>query len=80
MYYSLSFFRTAFFTLLLLSTLARPGKAQIQYAKTVVASQYTDAAREVVSGWFLGTPSGQVPWGAWLIPLFVWGTAIAIMY
>ena len=42
--------------------------------------RYTDAAREVVSGWFLGSPTGEVPWGAWLVPLLVWGTAIAVMY
>lgn len=34
----------------------------------------------VVSGWFLGVPTGQVPWGAWLVPVLIWGTAVAIMY
>ena len=41
---------------------------------------YNDAARETLSGAMLGTPGGQIPWGAWLVPLLVWGTAIAVMY
>lgn len=39
-----------------------------------------DAAREMIANAFLGTQSGQIPWGAWLVPLAVWGTAIALMY
>ena len=41
---------------------------------------YTDAGKAVVDGWFNNSTSGQVPWGAWLVPLLVWGTAIAVMY
>jgi hypothetical protein len=44
------------------------------------SGKYTDAAKNVVEGWFIGSPNGQVPWSAWLVPLFVWGTAITIMY
>ncbi|BCM88962.1 hypothetical protein IAD21_00804 [Abditibacteriota bacterium] len=39
-----------------------------------------EVARGVVSGWFNNVPDGQVPWGAWLVPLIVWGTAIGLMY
>ena len=41
---------------------------------------YTEASKEVAQGWFNGSVTGEVPWGAWLVPLLVWGTAIAVMY
>ena len=41
---------------------------------------YTEASKAVVDGWFNNSASGQVPWGAWLVPLLVWGSAIALMY
>ena len=41
---------------------------------------YTEANKAVVDAWFLNSASGQVPWGAWLVPLLVWGSAIALMY
>ena len=41
---------------------------------------YTQARQAVVEGWFINSASGQVPWGAWLVPLLVWGSAIALMY
>ena len=41
---------------------------------------YTEASKSAVEGWFNGTPTGEVPWGAWLVPLLVWGSAIAVMY
>ena len=41
---------------------------------------YTEASKVVVEGWFVNSASGQVPWGAWLVPLLVWGGAIALMY
>ena len=41
---------------------------------------YSDASKLVVDGWFNNSPTGQVPWGAWLVPLLVWGSAIALMY
>src|SRR5690606_3791485 len=30
--------------------------------------------------WFVGDPTGQVPWGAWLVPLVVWGFFIFVLY
>ena len=41
---------------------------------------YSEASKAVVDGWFNNTVTGEVPWGAWLVPLFVWGGAIALMY
>ena len=41
---------------------------------------YSEASKAVSDGWFEGTVTGQVPWGAWLVPLLVWGSAIALMY
>ncbi len=39
-----------------------------------------EAARQFVSGWFNNVPSGEVPWGAWLVPLVAWGAVILLMY
>ena len=39
-----------------------------------------EIARANVSGWFNNVPGGNVPWGAWLVPLAAWGTAIGLMY
>ena len=41
---------------------------------------YAEANKALVDGWFNNSVTGQVPWGAWLVPLFVWGGAIALMY
>ena len=41
---------------------------------------YAEANKALVDGWFNNSQSGQVPWGAWLVPLLVWGSAIALMY
>ena len=41
---------------------------------------YTEANKAVVDAWFTNSVDGQVPWGAWLVPLLVWGSAIALMY
>ena len=41
---------------------------------------YTEANKAVVDGWFNNSATGQVPWGAWLVPLLVWGSAVALMY
>ena len=41
---------------------------------------YSEASKAVVDGWFNNSVTGQVPWGAWLVPLLVWGSAIALMY
>lgn len=41
---------------------------------------YDSGAKDVVSGWFLGVPSGQIPWSAWLVPLLVWGGFIFLLY
>ena len=41
---------------------------------------YTEAGKGVVDAWFTNSPTGAVPWGAWLVPLVVWGGAVAVMY
>ncbi len=41
---------------------------------------YSEARKAVIDGWFNNSATGQVPWGAWLVPLLVWGSAIALMY
>ncbi|HEX9998476.1 MAG TPA: DUF6785 family protein, partial [Abditibacterium sp.] len=42
--------------------------------------RYGDGAKDLVSQWFLGSQNGQIPWGAWLVPLLVWGTFIFVLY
>ena len=37
-------------------------------------------ARDVISGWFTNTRDGEIPWGAWLVPVLAWGGAIFLMY
>ncbi len=39
-----------------------------------------DAALSVISGWYNGHVTGQVPWGAWLVPVFAWGGAVFLIY
>ena len=41
---------------------------------------YGEASKAVVDGWFNNSANGHVPWGAWLVPLLVWGSAVALMY
>ncbi len=41
---------------------------------------YDDNARDQISGWFIGTQSGQIPWAAWLVPLGVWTTFVFVLY
>ena len=41
---------------------------------------YSEPSKMIVEGWFNNNASGQVPWGAWLVPLLVWGGAVALMY
>ncbi len=41
---------------------------------------YSDGAKDMVGQWFLGNQSGQIPLGAWLVPLVVWGTFIFVLY
>ena len=41
---------------------------------------YTEAGKSVVDAWFTNSPTGAVPWGAWLVPLVVWGGAVAVLY
>jgi hypothetical protein len=42
--------------------------------------RYGDGARDMIGQWFQGGINGQVPWGAWLVPLLVWGTFILVLY
>ncbi len=41
---------------------------------------YNDGAKDMVGQWFLANQSGQIPWGAWLVPLVVWGAFIFVLY
>lgn len=43
-------------------------------------ARYSDSAKDLVSGWFLGTQNGQIPWAAWLVPLAVWTTFVFVLY
>ncbi len=49
-------------------------------ALSASGGKYTDAAKDSIAGWFIGTPGGQIPWGAWLVPLLVWGTFVFVLY
>ncbi len=49
-------------------------------ALSASGGRYTDAAKDAVSGWFVGVPNGEIPWGAWLVPLLIWGTFIFVLY
>ncbi|RYX83507.1 hypothetical protein EON83_13960 [bacterium] len=42
--------------------------------------RFDEAARGTISGWFTNTPSGEIPWSAWLVPVLAWGGAIFLMY
>ncbi|RYG75362.1 hypothetical protein EON80_00875 [bacterium] len=37
-------------------------------------------AKEMVGQWFQGSQGAPMPWGAWMVPLLVWGTFIFILY
>ena len=41
---------------------------------------FGDGAKDLVSQWFLGSQSQQIPWGAWLVPLLVWSAFILVLY
>jgi hypothetical protein len=41
---------------------------------------YGDLNQVVVSNWFIGARDAQVPWGAWLVPLLIWGFFIGVLY
>jgi hypothetical protein len=37
--------------------------------------------RPVVESWYIGLRAGEaIPWGAWLVPLFAWGSFIFVSY
>ncbi len=40
--------------------------------------RYGDTGRAVVESWYTG--NANVPWGAWLVPLFVWGGFVLASY
>lgn len=40
--------------------------------------QYGDVGRSVVEGWYGGAQT--IPWGAWLVPLFAWGSFVLASY
>jgi hypothetical protein len=50
------------------------------YLKPWMTPALSGQGEAAVSGWFQGSPTGSVPWGAWLVPLLVWGTVIMLMY
>ena len=39
---------------------------------------YGDAGKAVAQGWYTG--GGDIPWGAWLVPLFAWGAFVLASY
>jgi hypothetical protein len=42
---------------------------------------YSDSGRAAIDGWFTGLrPDAAIPWGAWLVPLLVWGAFIFLSY
>lgn len=41
---------------------------------------YGPWGHQAVEGWYLGQSGGQIPWGAWLVPIFAWGLLIAVLY
>jgi len=41
---------------------------------------YGDPQRALVADWFQGSHNHQVPWGAWMVPLCVWGFFICVLY
>lgn len=42
---------------------------------------YGPIGHTAVEGWFNGLPpGGTIPWAAWIVPLFAWGTLIFAMY
>jgi hypothetical protein len=42
---------------------------------------YSGSGRGAVEGWFTGLPGGEfIPWGAWMVPLLVWGAFIFVSY
>ncbi len=36
--------------------------------------------RSLVEGWFIGTSGQAIPWGAWLVPLVLWGSFVLVSY
>lgn len=52
-----------------------------QYVKPWLTPALTSAGynRAVVEGWYIGT-KGVVPWAAWMVPLFAWGSVVFASY
>jgi hypothetical protein len=43
------------------------------------SGHYSAAGQKLTEAWFLGN-GGQVPWGAWLMPLLIWSTYVLMTY
>jgi hypothetical protein len=43
-------------------------------------SSYGVQSKELIGQWFQGSQGAAMPWGAWLVPLAVWGTFIFVLY
>jgi hypothetical protein len=50
------------------------------FTPALANGSYDVAGKAAVEGWFSGTPTGAVPWGAWMVPLLTWGMFIFASY
>jgi hypothetical protein len=50
------------------------------FTPALANGSYDAAGKAVVEGWFAGTPTGAIPWGAWIAPLLAWGIFIFASY
>lgn len=50
------------------------------FTPALANGSYDVAGRAIVDGWFMSTPTGAVPWGAWIVPLLTWGIFILASY
>jgi hypothetical protein len=41
---------------------------------------YDETGRRVIEAWYIGIGDAPIPWDAWLVPLFAWGTFIFASY